>query len=306
VSDGLAYVEGRYCALENARISIFDPGFTHSDAVYDVTSVWKGAFFRLDEHVDRFLNSCRGFSIECRCERSEIKRILATCVQRGGVQDSAYVAMVATRGGYVDDAAERTRDIFRTRPRFLAYALTYKWIAEPAQIEKGLSLIVARTPRIPDSCLNAQYKNYHWGDLTQGKFEARAAGADLAVHLSLDGFLTEGAGYNLFFARDGHLYTPARNILHGITRKTSIELAEAIGIDCTVGDFRASDLREADEAFVTSTAGGIMPVVRIDDRTLGSGRPGPLSMTLRDAYWRCREDGWLSTAVETLIAPGPA
>jgi branched-chain amino acid aminotransferase len=299
--EGLAYINGEYCSVADARISVLDPGLTHSDAVYDVVSTWKGSFFRLDEHIARFEASCRGISLKCPYSAVDIKRILATCVHRGGVENAAYVALVATRGQYADKEAERTRDIFNTRATFIAYALSYKWIADPQAQERGAHLILSRTPRIPDECVDARFKNYHWGDLTRGKFEARAVGADGAVHLSTLGNLTEGAGFNVFFAKGGRLYTPERNILRGVTRQSALDLASELGIVAEIGDYGAQALRDADEAFMTSTAGGIMPVVKIDDRPLGNGRPGPLTLQLRAAYWRKREEGWLATPVQSLL-----
>jgi branched-chain amino acid aminotransferase len=300
-SEGLAYIDGEYCSVADAKISVFDPGLTHSDAVYDVVSTWKGGFFRLDEHIARFQASCRGISIECPHSAEDMKRILATCVHRGGVANAAYVALVATRGHYANKEAERTRDIFNTRATFIAYALPYKWIADPEAQDRGAHLIISKTPRIPDECVDSRFKNYHWGDLTRGKFEARAVGADGAVHLSTAGNLTEGAGFNLFFAKGGRLFTPERNVLRGVTRQSALDLAAELGIPAEIGDYGAEALRRADEAFMTSTAGGIMPIVKIDDQLLGDGRPGPLSSQLRATYWRKREEGWLSTPVSSLL-----
>src|ERR1700728_708039 len=116
MGEGMAYVDGRYCALAEAKLSVFDPGFTHSDVVYDVTSTWKGRFFRLDEHVARFLRSCKGFELTCPHSPGEIKTIVANCVQRGGVGEASFVATVLTRGRYMDNAAAQARDIFRMTP----------------------------------------------------------------------------------------------------------------------------------------------------------------------------------------------
>ena len=301
MGQGFAFVNGLYCSIEEAKISALDPGFTHSDVVYDVTSTWQGRFFRLDEHIERFRASCAGFRIQMTCSSSELKRILANCVERGGVGRASYCALVATRGPYSPEGA-RTRDIFTTTPTLLAYAIPYLWLADPEHQKKGAHLIVAKTPRIPSACVNARYKNYHWGDFTQGKFEARAAGADYAVHLSIDGHLTEGAGFNIFFVKEGRLYTPAHNILEGITRRSILELATGLGVPTEVGDFPPAALRDADEAFMTSTAGGVMPVVRVDDRVLGAGVPGRLSTELRGEYWRRREAGWLGTSITSLLA----
>lgn len=304
MNKGLAYVDGEYCAPDQAKISVFDPGFTHSDAVYDVTSTWKGYFFRLDDHIDRFLRSCVGVNIVCPYGPGKIKEILATCVLEGGVEAGSYVAVVATRGRYAPEA-ESSRDIFRTSPTLIAYAVPYLSIATEEQQANGMNLIVSRTPRIPDKCVDMRFKNYHWGDLTRGKFEARDAGADGAIHPSIDGYLTEGAGFNFFFARSGRLFTPGRNILHGITRQTVLDLARELGIPAEIGDYRLEEVREADEAFITSTAGGIMPVRCFDGKALRSADAGSLCFRFRDEYWRRRESGWLGTRVSAVSAARP-
>ena len=297
MGDGLAFIEGKYCQPADAKVSVFDPGFTHSDVVYDVVSAWKGQFFRLDEHVARFLRSCAGVRLTCPSGPDELKRILATCVRDGGVEDGAFVSMAVTRGRYETKDAARARDIFRMIPNLIVYALPYMYIADPPTQERGMRLVISAVPRIPSACVDMRYKNYHAGDLTRGRFEAHDAGADRAVHLAIEGYLTEGAGFNLFFAKGGRICTPAHNVLEGITRQTVLELARELGIPSAEGDYSASDLLNADEAFITSTAGGIMPVAQVGDRRFVSNGPGPLSLRLRHEYWRRREAGWLSTPV---------
>ena len=298
---GYAFIDGQFVPLDAARVSVLDPGFTHSDVVYDVVSIWREHFFRLDEHLERFLRSCAGFHIPCHYDIATLKRILAMCATRGRVCDRAYCAVVMTRGKY-SPQGERTRDIFTTTPNLIAYAMPYAWIADPEQQRQGSHLIIAETPRIPSECVDSRCKNYHWADLTRGKFEARAAGADLAVHLSMRGFLPEGAGFNLFFVRGGELYTPQENILLGITRETVIELAHQSGITVRTGNFDARALRSANECFITSTAGGVMPVSRVEGRTVGAGGPGPMTQKLRNDYWNRRAQGWRGTPVAQLIS----
>lgn len=299
---GCAYIDGHYCSMEEARISVLDPGFTHSDVVYDVTSTWCGLFFRLNDHIERFLQSCAGFRIKCPQSSGVLKTLLAECVERGEVSDSSYCALVLTRGRYSKEG-ERSRDIFSTTPALIAYAVPYVSVADEEQQERGLSAIVSKTLRIPSACVDTRFKNYHWGDLTQGKFEANAAGADIALHLSIEGGLTEGAGFNVFFARSGCLYTPEHNILLGITRQTVMDMSADLRINCEVGTYDAEALRRADECFITSTAGGIMPVTMLDGRSLGGGKPGSITLRLRDEYWRRREEGWLGTPVSDLVNP---
>ena len=300
-TSGFAYVNGQYCSVEEARLSVLDPGFTHSDAAYDVVSTAHGYFFRLDDHLRRFRASCAGFRIPLRYSDEALREILATCVERGGVSSRAYCALVLTRGPY-SAAGIASRDIFTTSPVLIAYAVPYVSIATPAKAETGMSAIIAETPRIPSACIDARYKNYQWGDLTKGKFEARDAGADVAFHLSTDGYLTEGAGFNLFFFARGRLGTPAHNIFLGLTRQSVLDLAADFGVPADCGDFGADVLVDAEEIFLTSTAGGIVPVVRVGERAVGDGRPGALTRRLRDAYWQRRAAGWLGTPVAGLAA----
>ncbi len=292
--DGCAYMDGDYMAPEEARISVFDLGFTRSDVVYDVVSTWHGLFFRLDDHVDRFLASCAGRRLTCPLDADGLKRVLATCVARAGLED-AYVAMVLTRGQFLTPGS---RDPRHTKPSLIAYAVPYVWLASPEKQDQGLAVHLARdSRRIPDASVDQRYKNYHWGDLTAGLFEALDAGADTTLLLTQDGRLAEGPGFNLFFVSDGALHTPGGNILRGVTRQTVLDLAAELGVALEAGDYPAEALLEADEAFLTSTAGGILPVVRIDGRILSNGAPGALSQKFRALYWSKREAGWLGTPV---------
>jgi branched-chain amino acid aminotransferase len=297
MSQGVAFVEGKYIPAEEAKISVFDLGFNRSDAVYDVVSVWKGMFFRLDDHVDRFLRSCAGVRIVCPYEKEGVKQILAECTHRAGLQD-AYVEVLTTRGRF---SSLGSRDLRNTTPTFIAYAIPYVWIATPEQQQVGVHVYIAQTPRIPDVSVAARYKNFHWADLTRGQLEALDAGADLAVLCGTRGFLAEGPGFNVFFVKNNRIFTPQLNVLEGITRRTVMDLAREIGVALEAGDYPAEALRSADEAFLSSTAGGIIPVTRVDGKAIGNGKPGPITWQLRELYWAKREAGWLGTPVAELI-----
>jgi branched-chain amino acid aminotransferase len=144
-------------------------------------------------------------------------------------------------------------------------------------------------------------KNFNWMDLQRGLFEALDRGADMAVLCTPGGLLTEGPGFNLFVVKDGALSTPRSNVLEGITRQTVLDLAAELGIPARQADLVPDALRTADEAFLSSTAGGIMPVARVDGKPLGAGRPGPLTTRFRTLYWGKREAGWLGTPVADLL-----
>ena len=299
---GMAFIDGAYVEPSNAKISIFDLGFTKSDVVYDVTSVWKGLFFRIDDHIERFLASCEGVGMRCPYGPGEIRRILGNCVHRGDVADNAYVEVALTRGAYKSYIDDFTPDLRDTHVNFIAFAIPYVWIAPPEAQATGIDIIIAKTRRIPDESVDARFKNFHWGDLTRARIEATDAGAHNAVLCTPDGYLAEGPGFNIFFVKDGVLHTPKRNMLEGITRRTVGDLAGEIDASVVTGDYLPEALLEADEAFACSTAGGIMPVVKVDDRIISNGKPGELSAALRRLYWRKREAGWLGVPIADLIA----
>jgi len=297
MADGIVFMGGEYLPAAEARISIFDVGFTRGDAVYDTTSVWKGCFFRLDDHVGRFQRSCAGMRLACPHAPAELKRILAECVHRTGLE-SAYVQMIATRGRFPDLAE---RDPRLCKNTFIAYAIPYVWIFSPARQEKGIHVRIAGTRRTPAEAIDPRVKNFNWMDLERGLFEALDHGADTAVLCTPGGHLSEGPGFNLWLVRDGAVLTPRTNVLEGITRRTVFDLAAELGVPAREADLAPEDLRTAEEAFLSSTAGGIMPVSRVDGHPLGAGTAGPLSLRLRALYWDKREAGWLGTRVEDLL-----
>jgi branched-chain amino acid aminotransferase len=293
-AEGCAYIEGHYCPIAEARIPITDVGFLKSDATYDVVAVWKGRFFRLEDHLDRFERSIRALHMSLPVDRDELRRILFECVRRAGLRDS-YVDMIATRGV----AEGGNRDPRRFSNRFYAYAVPYVWIVRPEQQEKGAHLVIAeRTVRIPSHSVDPTVKNFHWADLTRGLYEAYERGGDHAVLPDSDGNLTEGPGFNIFAVKDGELFTPPDGALEGITRRTVLELAEEQGIAIRVEPLAAAWLPSADEVFATSTAGGVMPMTTLDGRPVGSGVPGPVTSLLRDRYWQAHEEERWTTPVD--------
>lgn len=297
MSSGCVFIDGEYVAPDEAKISIFDPGFTRGDAVYDTVSVWKNTFFRLSDHIERFFRSCERGRLICPHPPDEVEEILAQCVHRGAVE-SAYVQMIVTRGPFPSPAL---RDPRLCENRFIGLAVPYMWVVPPERHGEGIDLAIGETRRTPTEAIDPRMKNFNWLDLQGGLFEALDRGADNVVLCTMSGLLAEGPGFNLFLLRDGELLTPRSNILEGITRQTVFDLADELGVPAVDADLRPDDLREADEAFICSTAGGIMPVGRVDGEPLGAGRAGPISLQLRELYWRRREEGWLGTPVASLV-----
>jgi branched-chain amino acid aminotransferase len=151
--------------------------------------------------------------------------------------------------------------------------------------------------RVPNECTSTKVKSCNYLNHVLMRMEANEAGADDAIELDLEGYVCEAPGYNVFAVKRGALVTPADNILMGITRDTVMELASAAGLPCRPGRVQVFDLYNADEVFLSSTAGGIVPVVQLDGRTIGTGRAGPITVQFRESYQRLLESGVNSTPV---------
>jgi branched-chain amino acid aminotransferase len=164
--------------------------------------------------------------------------------------------------------------------------------------ETGATMILSRVPRIDPRSVDPTVKNYHWGDFTNALFEVEDRGADYAVLLGPDGHVAECPGTNIFAVLDGTVTSPKHGALEGITRRSVHELCTELGIPDAVRDIAAEELLEADEIFMASTAGGIMPIRRFEDRILSNGAPGPVTRRLHAAYWKKHEEGWHATPVD--------
>ncbi len=290
---GTAYIDGDFRPISEAKISVLDWGLLRSDATYDVVHVWRGRFFRLDLHLDRFLRSVQRLRLSLPFDRAALTATLMQCVRRSGLRD-AYVEMICTRG----HAADFSRDPRAAVNRFIAFAIPFSWVADAGQRQRGLHIAVSQVRRIPPTSVDPTVKNYHWLDFVNGLFDAYDRGAENVVLVDADGDIAEGPGFNLFAVKDGAVTTPAEGTLMGITRRTALELCAELAIPARQGVLAADALRAADEVFITSTAGGIMAVTRIDDARIADGHPGPLTGRLTDLYWQKHSDPAWTTPVE--------
>lgn len=291
-TDGAAYIDGAFCPVEQAKISVLDLGVTRSDCTYDVVHVWKGRFFRLDAHLDRFAASLARLRLDTGLDRTALEDVLHGCVRRAGLQD-AYVSMTCTRGR----TAPGSRDLRSARNTFYCFAVPFVWIATPDQQATGVSMLISEVPRIPPESVDPSVKNYHWLDMDLALLDAYDRGAQLVVLRDQKGGITEGPGYNVFAHVDGRWLTPAAGTLKGITRRSVIELIREDGATVDEVPVGVDQLHRADEVLVTSTAGGVMPVTTLDGAPIGAGLPGPRTTDLRDRYWARHADPAWSTPV---------
>ncbi len=289
---GAAWIDGGYCPIEEAKISVLDLGVTRSDAAYDVVHVWRGRFYRLDAHLDRFFASCARLRLDPGHGRAGIEALLHGCVRHTGLRE-AYVSMTCTRGRL----AVGSRDLRTARCTCYCFAVPFVWISPPDQQATGASLWISEVTRIPPRSVDPLVKNYHWLDMEVAQLDAYDHGAQLVVLRDLSGAITEGPGFNVFAHVDGRWLTPASGTLAGITRRSLIELAAEAGEPVEEGRLSADDLRRAAEVLITSTAGGIMPVTLIDGQPVGTGAPGARTTLLRDRYWARHQDPRFTTPV---------
>ena len=298
-SQGAAYVRGQYVPIGEAAVPLTDWGFLRSDATYDVVTVWDGAFFRLDAHLERFLASCARFRLDPGRTAQQITGVLEECVRLSGLR-SSYVEMIVTRG----QPPWGSRDPRQAANQFYAFAVPYVWIANEAQREKGLNLVVSDVQRIPASSVDPRAKNYHWNDLTMGLLGALDAGGDTVVLSDAAGNVVEGPGFNVFCVNaEGAIVTPAEGVLEGVTRRTVIEMAQALGLPLQVRTLPADELRGAREAFLSTSGGGVLPVTRVDGRPVGDGAVGPVVRQLVQTYWDWHRDPRYSQRVRYEATP---
>lgn len=291
-SQGAAFIDGDFCPIADAKISVLDWGMTRSDCTYDVAHVWKGRFFRLDKHLDRFMRSMERLRLQLPFDRDELERILHKCVALADLED-AYVSMTCTRGRPTGP----TRDPRTCKNNFYCFAVPFVWLATPEQQDEGITMHVSSIPRIHKDAVDPTVKNYHWMDLEMSLFEAYENDSAFTCLKDMDGNITEGPGYNIFTYRDGKWTTPESGVLEGITRGAALDLCKELNVDAVEGTLTEDSLRQAEEVIVTSTAGGIMPVIKIDGKEVGDGSPGPVSTRLRQLYWDKHSDPDWSSAV---------
>ncbi len=292
-AEGIAFIDGDYQPLRDAKISVLDFGFMRSDCTFDTAKVWDGKFFCLERHIDRFLTSCETLRLDLPVTRDELIEIHFECVRRAGLR-RALVKPICTRGM----AVPGSRDPRDATPNFFAYAQPYSDTIKKEVQDRGLNMIIASMPRISPDSVNPKIKNYNRLDFVAGLFEAYDRGGDNVLLPDEDGNITEGPGFNVFVIKGGEAITPSRGMLEGITRQITFTLCEELQIKAHAAPVSTAALKAADEVFITSTAGGIIPITMIDGEPHQSGNPGPKTEQIRDLYWSKHEDPEWTTAID--------
>ncbi|UTP38474.1 aminotransferase class IV [Phenylobacterium sp. LH3H17] len=277
----LIYLNGDLVPREAAKVSIFDAGFVLGDGVWEGLRLHKGALLFLDAHMDRLYEGARTIDLDIGLTRqglvAEIRRLLAA----NGMEDGAHLRLMVTRGEKA--AANQDPRNWLGKPTIVVTA-EYK-SPSPEIVTRGLSLFTSTIRCTPADMFDMRLNSHSRLNLIQALLQAIKAGADEALMLDPQGFVSSCNATNFFFVRDGRVLTSSgAYCFNGVTRANVIALCEAHGVPVTLGDFTLAEVYSADEAFVTGTFGGLTPVRSVDGRELPAARPGPVTQKLRAAY----------------------
>jgi len=274
------WLNGKLVEKEDAKLTVYDHGTLYGDGVFEGIRVYDGRIFQCKAHVDRLFASAKVIRLAIPYTKQEIVDAMYETLQVNA-RDDGYIRLVVTRG-----TGTLGLSPFKC-PEPNAFIIVDDISLYPQEMyDNGMAVIIAKTVRTSPQMFNMSVKSLNYLNNIMAKIEAVDAGVAEAVMLNADGNVAECTGDNIFIVTDGALTTPPPDagILIGITRKVVIHLAGKLGIEVSEADITPEDLYAADECFLTGTAAEVISVTRIDDRPVGTGRPGPVTRRLREAF----------------------
>ena len=276
------YLDGQFVDSSEAKVSVFDHGLLYGDGVFEGIRLYGGNVFRLQEHLERLEYSAKAILLKLPLSRQEMSDALCETCRRNGLKDG-YIRLVVTRG--VGDLGLSPwlcpkPTIFIIADKIALYP--------PEHYTQGLAIVTVPTRRMNTSALSPAIKSLNYLNNILAKIEARQFGALEAIMLNDQGLVAECTGDNVFIVHKGRLITPnvQQGALKGVTRDTIIDLAKEIGVPVEEHDLTRYDLWNADECFLTGTAAEVIPVVKLDGREIGTGKPGPVFAKMLAAFHR--------------------
>jgi branched-chain amino acid aminotransferase len=276
----IVFMNDRLVPEGEARVSVFDHGLLYGDGVFEGMRSYSGRVFRLDAHIDRLWESAQAICLKIPLTKEAVAQAVNDTLAANGLTDG-YVRLLVTRGaGTLGLDPNRTKD-----PQVIVIADTIS-LYPREHYEKGLRIVTAATQRTQPAALSPRIKSLNYLNNIMAKLEGLQAGCVEALMLNHKGEVAECTGDNIFVVRKGLLLTPPPDagILEGITRGAVMDLARSAGIDCREATLTRHDLYTAEECFLTGTAAEVIPVVEIDGRSIGTGRPGPVTAKLLAAF----------------------
>ncbi len=279
-ADIKVHVGGRLVPRAEARVSVFDSVVQGGDAVWEGLRVYDGRIFMLDAHLERLLDSAKALAFAAVPDRDAVKAAIFETLEANGMRDAAHIRLTLTRGEKTTSGM--SPEFNRFGPTLIVLA---EWKPPVYDNSAGVRLITSAIRRNTPSCLDSKIHHNNLLNNILAKIQANLAGVDDALMLDLNGFLSETNATNVFIVRDGVLLTPhADACLPGITRGVVIDLAGEAGIACRQTNLSLAQAYTAAEMFTTGTMGELSPVIELDGRVIGDGRPGPVTRGLQRAY----------------------
>ncbi|MGA2854437.1 MAG: branched-chain-amino-acid transaminase [Verrucomicrobiota bacterium] len=274
------FMDGKYYGERDAKVSVFDHGLLYGDGVFEGIRAYHGRVFKLKEHIDRLFYSAKAILLELPMSHAQLMAATVETCRKNKIRDG-YIRLVVTRG--VGTLGLNPRSC--KRPSIIIIADKIQ-LYPPELYQRGLDIVTVPTARNLHSALNPAIKSLNYLNNILAKIEANNAGVEEAVMLNAEGFVAECTGDNLFIVKNRALFTPplSAGALYGITRQTVIELAEEAGLKVSEPNLTRYDLFNADECFLTGTGAELIPVVKIDGRVIGTGKPGPITRRLEEDY----------------------
>jgi len=274
------YVDGKYYNERDAKVSVFDHGLLYGDGIFEGIRAYNGRVFRLKEHIDRLFYSAKAILLNLPMSRADIaEAVLETC-RRNKIHDG-YIRLVVTRGvGTLGLNPNRCKNpsLIIIAGKIQLYPVEY--------YERGLEIITVPTVRNLHSALNPAIKSLNYLNNIMAKIEANNSGCEEAIMLNAEGFVSECTGDNIFILKENELLTPplSAGALYGVTRKVVMEIAAESGLLVRESNLSRYDMFNADECFLTGTGAELVPVIKIDGRVIGNGKPGPVTRRLVAQY----------------------
>ncbi len=272
----LVWLNGELVPKSQAKISVYDHGLLYGDGVFEGIRAYNGKVFMLDEHLDRLYESAKSIWLTIPLTKDELREAVLQTLRVNRLRN-AYIRLVVTRGE--GDLGLDPRKC--SQPNI--FIITDRIELFPEELyERGIEMVTVSVRRNAPQALNPNIKSLNYLNNILAKIEAINAGKAEGLMLTLDGYVAEGTGENIFIAKRGALFTPPpyMGILKGITRQVVIQLAQEMGIAVHEAVLTLHDVYTADECFLTGTGAEIMPVVKLDGRLIGSGEPGPITRNL--------------------------
>ncbi|HZZ59213.1 MAG TPA: branched-chain-amino-acid transaminase [Opitutaceae bacterium] len=276
------YLDGRFVDEADAKVSVFDHGLLYGDGVFEGIRLYGGNVFRLDQHLERLEYSAKAILLDLPATRAELAQATCETCRVNGLQD-AYIRLVVTRG--VGDLGLAPWNCSRPSLFIIASKIA---LYPPEYYENGLAIVTVPTRRIGPAALPPTIKSLNYLNNILGKIEARQFGALEAIMLNEQGYVAECTADNVFIVHKGELITPSasQGALKGITRGAILDIGAELKVPIRETDMTRYDVWCADECFLTGTGAEVIPVTKLDGRQIGSGKPGPVTQRILEAFRR--------------------